>query len=101
MFNLSNISNSQVNNSSPSYLFYETTKGFHFRTYDSMCREEPKFFFKENIGAQLNQRGVVDVQMNLDTLVNYQRVPSKDTVKNLNSGMISSKLITLIIQNLI
>lgn len=91
---LSNISNSQVNNSSPSYLFYETTKGFHFRTYDSMCREEPKFFFKENIGSQLNQKGVVDVQMNLDTLVNYQRVPSKDTVKNLNSGMISSKLIT-------
>ena len=91
---LSNISNSQVNNSSPSYLFYETTKGFHFRTYDSMCREEPKFFFKENIGSQLNQKGVVDVQMNLDTLVNFQRVSSKDTVKNINSGMISSKLIT-------
>ena len=44
---LANISNSQVNNSSPSYLFYETTKGYHFRTFDSMCREEPKFFFKE------------------------------------------------------
>jgi len=90
---LSNISNSQLNNGSPSYLFYETTKGFHFRTYDSMCREEPKFFFKENTGASLNEQGVVDAQKNLDTLVNYQRVSSKDTVKNLNSGMISSKLI--------
>ena len=58
-----------------------------------MCREEPKFFFKENTGASLNEQGVVDAQKNLDTLVNYQRVSSKDTVKNLNSGMISSKLI--------
>lgn len=91
---LSNISNSTLNNSSPSYLFYETTKGYHFRTYDSMCREEPKFYFKENIGGQLDEKGVGNVQLELDTLVNYQRVSSKDTVKNLNSGMISSKLIT-------
>jgi len=91
---LSNISNSQLNNASPSYLFYETTKGFHFRTYDSMCREEPKFNFKENVGSQLNEKGVVDVQLNLDTLVDFQRVSSKDTIKNLTSGMVSSKLIT-------
>ncbi len=90
---LSNISNSQLNNASPSYLFYETTKGFHFRTYDSMCREDPKLFLKENVGASLNEKGVIDAQKNLDTLINYQRVSSKDTVKNLNSGMISSKLI--------
>ena len=38
---LTKISNSQSNNSSPSYLFYETTKGFHFRTFDSICREIP------------------------------------------------------------
>ena len=91
---LSNISNSSLNNSSPSYLFYETTKGYHFRTYDSMCREEPKFFFKENVGGQLDEKGVGNVQLELDSIVNYQRVSSKDTVKNLNSGMISSKLIT-------
>ena len=91
---LSDISNSQLNNASPSYLFYETTKGFHFRTFDSMCRELPKFYFKENIGSSLNEKGVVDAQKNLDTLLNFQRVSTKDTVKNLNSGMINSKLIT-------
>ena len=80
---LSNISNSSLNNSSPSYLFYETTKGYHFRTYDSMCREEPKFYFRENVGGQLNEKGVGNVQLELDSLVNYQRVSSKDTVKNL------------------
>jgi len=91
---LSNISNSTLNNASPSYLFYETTKGYHFRTFDSMCREEPKFYFKENVAGQLDEKGVGNVQLELDTLVNYQRVSSKDTVKNINSGMISSKLIT-------
>ena len=91
---LSKISNSQINNSSPSYLFYETTKGYHFRTFDSICREEPKFQFKENIGAQLNDQGIVDVQANLDTIVNYQIVSSRDTNKNIQSGMLSSKLIT-------
>jgi len=80
---LASISNSGSNNSSPSYLFYETTKGYHFRTFDSICREEPKFQFKENIGAQLNDQGIVDVQANLDTIVNYQIVSSRDTNKNI------------------
>ena len=53
-----------------------------------------KFNFKENVGSQLNEKGVVDVQLNLDTLVDFQRVSSKDTIKNLTSGMVSSKLIT-------
>ena len=91
---LSNISNSQVNNASPSFVFYETTKGFHFRTFDSICREEPKFSFKETIGAQLNEQGIVDVQSNMDNIVNYQIVSSRDTNQNISSGMLSSKLIT-------
>ena len=37
---------------------------------------------------------MVDAQKNLDTLLNLHRVSTKDTVKNLNSGMINSKLIT-------
>ena len=91
---LANISNSGSNNSSPSYLFYETTKGYHFRTFDSLCREEPKFYFKETVGAVLDERGTINPQQNLDNIVDYQVVSAKDPVKNLNSGMLSSKLIT-------
>ena len=91
---LSNISNSQVNNASPSFVFYETTKGFHFRTFDSICREEPKFSFKETVGGVLNEQGIVDVQSNMDNIVNYQIVSSRDTNQNISSGMLSSKLIT-------
>ena len=91
---LAEISNSALNNSSPSYLFYETTKGYHFRTYDSLCREEPKFYYKENVGATLDESGTISPQKNLDTLVQYQVISSKDTVKNVQSGMLTSKLIT-------
>ena len=91
---LTNISNSGLNNASPSYLFYETTKGYHFRTFDSLCREEPKFFFKQTVGAVLDERGTINPQQNLDNIVNYQVVSAKDTVKNLNSGMLSSKMIS-------
>ena len=36
---------------------------------------------------------VIDVRLNLETIVSYQIVTSKDTYKNLQNGMIASKLI--------
>mgnify|MGYP003138045990 FL=1 len=90
---LLNISNSAVANSSPSYLFYETAAGFNFKTFDGLCKEPVKFFFRENVASVLNERKVVDVRLNLETIVSYQIVTSKDTYRNLQNGMIASKLI--------
>lgn len=90
---LLNISNSSVANNSPSYLFYETAAGFNFRTFDGLCKEPVKFFFRENVASVLNEKKVIDVRLNLETIVSYQIVTSKDTYKNLQNGMIASKLI--------
>lgn len=90
---LLNISNSAVANSSPSYLFYETAAGFNFRTFDGLCKEPVKFYFRENVASVLNDKKVVDVRLNLETIVSYQIVTSKDTYRNLQNGMIASKLI--------
>ena len=90
---LLNISNSAVANSSPSYLFYETAAGFNFKTFDGLCKEPVKFFFRENVASVLNERKVVDVRLNLETIISYQIVTSKDTYRNLQNGMIASKLI--------
>ena len=38
---LCEVSNSKQNGQSPTYLFYETTKGFHFRSVDGLCTQEP------------------------------------------------------------
>ena len=91
---LSEISNSSHINSSPSYLFYETTKGFHFRTIDSLCLEPTKFYFRETIGGQRNEKGVVQVENELENIIDYQVTPRKDTMRNVQSGMLSSKLIS-------
>ena len=86
-------SNSASANSSPSYLFFETTKGYHFRTIDGLCSSDTKFTYRENIPNQLNKQGVIDPMKNLETLSKYNIVSTRDTVKNMNSGLYSSKLI--------
>ena len=91
---LTTISNSASNNSSPSYLFFETTKGYHFRTFDGLCKEPIKFYFREHIGSELNESKATDAKLSMETLVKFQRVQKKDTMNNINNGMISSKLIT-------
>ena len=91
---LSEISNSSFTNNSPSYLFYETTKGFHFRTIDSLCLEPVKFNFRETVGGQRDERGVVKVENELENIIDYQVTPRKDTMRNIQSGMLSSKLLT-------
>mgnify|MGYP001196636200 CR=1 FL=1 len=91
---LGKISNSSHIGNSPSYLFYETTKGIHFRTIDSLCLEETKFYFRETIGGQEDEKGVVRVDNELENIIEYQVVPRKDTIRNVMSGMLSSKLLT-------
>ena len=91
---LTTISNSAINNSSPSYYFFETTKGYHFRTLDGLCNEPIKFYFREHIGSELNESRATDAKLTMETIVEFQRVQKKDTITNINNGMISSKLIT-------
>lgn len=89
---LTNISNSKESNTSPTYLFYETTKGYHFRTFDGLSMQPPKMFYRQNTPT-LEQTGTFNPKVGLETILNYHIIPSRDTIKNINNGMISSKLI--------
>ena len=91
---LMSISNSAVASSSPSYLFFETAAGFNFKTFDGLCKEPIKFYYRENVASVLNDQQMIDPIVNLETVVSYQVVTAKDTVKNLNNGMLASKLLT-------
>ena len=91
---LINCSNSANNANSPSYLFYETTKGFHMRTFDGLCNDDVSMFFRESIGSSLGETGTIDVKKQLENIVNYEVVPQKDTTRNMTSGAVSSKLLT-------
>ena len=89
---LCEISNSKDNGEAPSYLFYETTKGFHFRTIDGLCTQEPSMIYKENVPNQLSEQGTIDPVKNLETINNYTVVSTKDTIYNMSEGFYSSKL---------
>lgn len=89
---LCEISNSKQNKEAPSYLFYETTKGFHFRTIDGLCTQEPSMVYKENVPNQLSSQGTVDPVKNLETINEFSVLSTKDTIYNMSEGFYSSKL---------
>ena len=89
---LTNISNSQNHGDSPTYLFYETTKGFHYVTFDGLSSMSPKMYYREHT-PMVNETGAFDVQTTMESILRYQLISSKDTIKNIYSGMLSSKLI--------
>ena len=89
---LCEISNSKEYKESPSYLFYETTKGFHFRSIDGLCNQEPAMVYKENVPNQLNKSGVIDPVINLETINQFSVLTTKDTIYNMSEGFYSSKL---------
>ena len=66
---------------------------WEYNFYIICSRFYSKFFFRENVASVLNDKKVIDVRLNLETIVSYQIVTSKDTYKNLQNGMIASKLI--------
>ena len=86
--------NSKQHGQSPSYLFYETTKGFHMRSVDGLCSQEPIYYYKENVPNQLDDKGVINAATNLQTIHGFELVPTTDIEAQLEDGMFSSRLIS-------
>ena len=84
-------SNSKNFKNSPSYLFYETTKGFNFRSIDGLCSQEPTFRYTENVPDRLVDGGK-DAQANLETINSFSIVSPRDTIGNIYEGMLSANL---------
>ena len=56
---LTEISNSKQHRDAPTYLFYETTKGFHYRSIDGLCDQDPAMTFNENIPDTPDEKGII------------------------------------------
>lgn len=80
-------------NNSPTYLFYETTKGYHFRSLESMYTQKPKFTFTKR--GNLNRiNGQEQVLEEMNVMQTYQIGGGMDTLKNTTKGVYGSILIT-------
>ena len=93
---LARISNSAEYDFAPSFLFYETIKGYYFRTIESMMdRKNPRMIYRETTPNQLNDKGVIDIVSNLQNLLGFTVAPSTNTLVNQRTSMYASKLLEL------
>ena len=80
----------------PTFLFYETVRGYFFRTIDSMMdRKNPRMVFKE----VTPQDDIDNVGRNLTNILSYEIMNSTDTLLNTRAGMYNSDLLLVDVFN--
>ena len=79
----------------PTYLFYETLKGFNFRTLASLYNTAPQLDYS-TVATGSNSVGSKDYNIlnELSTVLNYEIISNNDSIANYRTGMFGSKLIT-------
>ena len=76
------------------YLFYETLKGFNFRTLASMYNIPEQLEYTTFLpGTNITKDGNIDVLKDLQTILSYDIISNNDNIVNYRSGMYGSKLI--------
>ena len=82
-------------NDSPNYVFFENTKGIHFRTLESLYSEPSigEFMSSDNGAVDIQKGGVMDVHNKLKQVLQYTISSNNDTMKSIESGMLASKTI--------
>tara|TARA_B100000989_G_scaffold87072_1_gene62713 strand:- start:95 stop:1486 length:1392 start_codon:yes stop_codon:yes gene_type:complete len=84
-------SNSKNFKNSPTYLFYETTKSYNFRSVDGLCSQEPIMEYEENVPDRIVAGGK-NIETNLKTINDFTIVAPRDTTQNIYEGMLSSNI---------
>jgi hypothetical protein len=80
----------------PTFLFYETVKGYFFRTLDSMMdRKNPRMIFREITPTD----DPFNTAANLQNILSHEIIKSTDTLQNTRVGMYASKLMLLDVFN--
>ena len=81
----------------PTYMFFETMKGYHFRSLASMYAEGPVLSYTirkagGNIIQQGPGKGGIDIIKDLTTVLDYEVVANTDTLINYTTGTYASNL---------
>ena len=76
------------------YLFYETLKGFNFRTLASMYNIPEQLEYTTFLpGTNITKDGTINVLKDLQTILSYDIISNNDNIVNYRNGMYGSKLI--------
>ena len=80
--------------SDPSYIFFETTKGFNFRSLSSLYAQPSLITYEQFVQGAKTKKGAVDVENDLRSLLGFSIVESQDSVYSNMNGSYGSTLIT-------
>ena len=75
------------------YMFFENTRGFNFRTLGNLYSKAPIMTYEYTIPSTRTKGGARDIIQELSTIENYKVTSAPDTVYNYTSGIYSSELI--------
>lgn len=79
---------------SPTYLFYETCFGYHFRSIDSLFDQPTvKARFEEHTAQAMNDVGEQDYVAGMENLIEFSPDSTQDSLVNTRAGMYSSRAI--------
>ena len=75
------------------YMFFENTRGFNFRTLGNMYSKAPIMTYEYTIPSTRTKGGARDILQELSTIESYKVTSAPDIVYNYTSGIYSSELI--------
>ena len=80
-------------NFSPSYLFFETFKGYHFRSLASLYAQPISQTYTSFVpGSQVN-KGIVNIETELGNIIDYEIVDNSNSLFNSTTGVLASRLL--------
>ena len=90
---LSSSSSAISDNFSPSYLFFETFEGYHFRSLASMYAQPISQTYTTYVPGSKVDRGIVNIETELGNIIDYEIVDNSNSLFNSTTGVLASKLI--------
>jgi hypothetical protein len=77
----------------PTFLFYETLRGFNFRTIGNLYAQAPLMDYEKIVSGTKTKKGAVDIEKDYRSILNYTISGAPDTVHNYKEGMYASELL--------
>ena len=88
-------STSTLNESfSPTYLFFETSKGYHYRSLASLYAQPIVQTYTTYVPGSQVKDGIVNIESELGNILEYSIVDNSNTVFNFATGVYASNLIS-------
>jgi hypothetical protein len=80
--------------SNPNYLFFETIKGYHFRSLSSLYAQSPMQTYTTFVhGSSIEKGGAVNITKELGNVLDFEIVENANSLTNYTTGVYASNLI--------